>query len=187
MSTSQSAGVAPARSDANAVLSVICLVVAIGLPVLVAYYLATAPASALAGNIGLPDSSPMRAAGFPMSFSLRVIVVAMGLVPVGCMAVALMYARRCFRSFSRHEYFTLAVVRGLRGLAGAIFFSGVAGLLIAPLASILLSAFGGGRLSLTLSLGSSDTLLLLFAGIVWQVASVMAKAVVLAEEHSQFV
>ena len=187
MPTPHSAGVAPARRDANAVLSVICLTLAIALPVLVACYLATAPASLLAGNIGLPESSPLSAVGFQMSPAQRVIVMATGLVPVGCMAVALMYARRCFRSFSRQEYFTLHVVRGLRGLAGAIFFSGVAGLLVAPLASVLLSALGGGHLSLTLTLGSSQTLLLLFAGIVWQIATVMAKAVVLADEHSQFV
>jgi hypothetical protein len=187
MPTTHPAEAASARDNPNAVLAAICLVLAVALPLLVGYYLATAPAHVLAGHIGLPESSPLGAPGFRLSALQRVIVMATGLAPVACMAVALIYARRCFRSFSRREYFTLGVVRGLRGCAGAIFFSGVSGLLVAPLASVLLSAVGGGQLSLTLSLGSSQVLLLLFAGIVWQISAVMARAVVLAEEHSQFV
>lgn len=177
----------PARFDSNAVLGAICLVLAVVLPVLVAYYLATAPGGALLGSMGLPASSPLIRPGFELSVVQRAIVMITGLVPVSCMAVALMYARPCFRSFSRKQYFTLGVVRGLRGFAGAIFLSGLTGLLVAPLASVLLSAISGEHLSLAISLGSSQVLLLLFAGIVWQIAGVMAKAVVLAEEHSQFI
>jgi energy-converting hydrogenase Eha subunit G len=188
MATTTSIAPAPARLDLNAFVAVICLLLAIALPLLVVYYLATAPAHVLAAHMGLPPASALTAPGWHMSLTQRAMVLVMGLTPVGCMAVGLMYARRCFRSFSRQEHFTLDVVRSLRGFAAAIFFSGVSALLVAPLASVLLSALSGtGHLSLTLKVESSQTLLLLFGGIAWQIAAVMAKAVALAEENSQFV
>jgi hypothetical protein len=176
------------RLNSNAALATACLILAIALPALAAYYLATASAPELAGSMGLLASSPLNAPGFQLSVLQRAIVILLGLLPVTFMAASLVFARRSFRSFERHEYFTLEVVRGLRSFAAAIFFSGISGLFVAPLASVLLSMTNHEtHRSLSLSIGSSQTLLILFAGIVWQIATVMGKAVALAEENSQFV
>lgn len=187
MSVTHSAAATSARFNANGLLSAACLVLAVALPALVACYLVMAPAHILAANVGLPVSSPLNSAGFQLPVLQRSLVIGAGLVPVGFMAAALMYARRCFLSFSRREYFTRDVVHGLRRFAGGMFLSGASGLIVAPLASLLLSAAAGGRISLTFSVGSSQALLLLFAGVVWQIATVMSKAAALAEENSQFV
>jgi len=52
---------------------------------------------------------------------------------------------------------------------------------------VLTSAVPAGPRALSLSLGSNELLTLLFAGMVWQIAAVMARAVALAEENAQFV
>jgi hypothetical protein len=44
-----------------------------------------------------------------------------------------------------------------------------------------------GQRALALGFGSNELLTLLFAGMVWQIAAIMAKAVALAEENAQFV
>jgi hypothetical protein len=44
-----------------------------------------------------------------------------------------------------------------------------------------------GQRALSLGLGSNELLTLLFAGMVWQIAAVMTRAVALAEENAQFV
>jgi len=44
-----------------------------------------------------------------------------------------------------------------------------------------------GQRALAMGLGSNELLTLLFAGMVWQISAVMAKAVALAEENAQFV
>ena len=61
--------------------------------------------------------------------------------------------------------------------------------LLSPTLIGLLFTLGAapGKRMLTLGVGSNDVLLLLFAGIVWQVAHVMTQAVALADEHAQIV
>jgi hypothetical protein len=165
-------------------LSGMCLLLAVALPALVLYYLVVSPAQVLGERLGIPpESVPVELAAWQ-----RVIVVALGTLPVLCLAFGLTRARRCFQSFARHEYFTLGVVQGLRGLAVGVFLSGALGLLAAPLSSavVALSAAPGQR-SIALSLDSTNLLTMLFAGLVWQISAVMAKAVTLAEENSQFV
>jgi len=169
------------------VLSASCLALAVVLPVLAGYYLCTSSVSALAHTIGIP--TPVRdPTAFQLALLQRALVVALGAMPVLCMAYGLLCARHCFVSFAQGTYFSSSAVRGLRGFAAGVFFSVVASLAVAPLLSVVLTLGGAGaKPSMTFNIGSSQVLSLLFAGIVWQIAAVMTKAVALAEENAQFV
>ena len=176
------------RFNANTALAATCLILAAALPISVAAHLLASPAHLVAKQIGLPLSSTLSLPGSQFSALQWTIVLLAGLAPVSFMSVALRGASRCFRHFARREYFTLAVVRGLQGCAKALFIASALGLLVVPLASIALSAANHDEhLSLAFNISSSQVLLLLFAAIVWQISAVMAEAVAVAEENSQFV
>jgi hypothetical protein len=111
-----------------------------------------------------------------------------GMLPVGGVAYGLLRARQCFRGFVRGESFSLGTVRHLRGLAVGMLVSAVAGLSSPALISVLLTLDApAGQHALSVRVGSSEILMLLFAGVVWQIAHVMTQAVALAEEHAQIV
>ncbi|MBW8721411.1 MAG: hypothetical protein JF626_05855 [Polaromonas sp.] len=94
----------------------------------------------------------------------------------------------CFSGFSQAEYFSLRTVKYLRGFAAGIFASVVMGVVSSTLITVVLTAGAPvGQRALSLGFGSNELLTLLFAGMVWQIAAVMAKAVALAEENAQFV
>lgn len=114
-----------------------------------------------------------------------------GIFSVGafCQAYGLFSARRCFQSFARREYFTLEVVKGLRGFAIGMFFWPVATILAKPLLSFvatLNNTLPDSR-EVSIGIGTEQVLTLLFAGILWQIAGVMTSAKRLADENSQFV
>jgi hypothetical protein len=113
--------------------------------------------------------------------------VALSLVPVLLMAVALVRASRCLRAFARGDHFTLGAVTELRAFAALVFAAGVACTIVPPLALLLLSLAGPGPHSLVLSFGSQHLFLLLFSAVTWQIAAVLARAVLLADEHAQIV
>lgn len=171
------AGVRPARR-LSAVPSILCLALIVGWPALSVHVLAFDPETAVEGF----SLEPMPA----LTAAQRVTIVVVGLAPVAGVIYALLCARRCFQSFRRGEYFTLHVVRSLRGLAAGIVLWAVAGLLVTPVSSLLLT-LGAEEHRLTVELSSTTLLTLLFSGIVWQIADVMTKAVMLAEENAQFV
>ena len=116
------------------------------------------------------------------------MLISLGLLPVGGLAYGLVRAAWCLRSIARGEVFGRGTVRHLRGFAVGVFMSAVAGVLVGPATSVALAwnAPAGAR-SFPLQLDSQPLLMLLFAGIVWQVAHVMTHAAELAEEHAQIV
>lgn len=119
---------------------------------------------------------------------LRLLLIALGLLPVLGLAYGLVRAAGCLRGMAHGQVFGRGTVGHLRGFAVGMFLSAVASLLIGPATGVALawSAPVGPR-SLSLQLDSQPLLMLLFAGIVWQVAHVMAHAAELAEEHAQIV
>jgi hypothetical protein len=177
------AAAAPARR-LSATLSAVCLVLIVALPV-VSLSIQVFRPEVIIEVLGLPAASgdSTESALTPIQHAIMVLV---GLVPVAFMTYALICARRCFRSFVRGEHFTAHVVRNLRGLAAGIALWVLSGWLTTPLLSLLLT-LGAEEHRLTLGFSSSGMLTLLFAGIVWQIADIMTKAVALAEENSQFV
>ena len=151
------------------------------LPAAVIYFLMSTPTEALLARLAVRNPGPVE------TWQLGVAGV-LALLPVTFMSLGLLSARRCFQSFARGEYFTLRAVKGLRGFAAAMFAAGVAGILVTPIGALVVTyTLPPGTRTLAFGIGSTDVLTLLFAGIVWQIAAMMAKAVALAEEHAQFV
>ncbi|MBC7683062.1 MAG: DUF2975 domain-containing protein [Ferruginibacter sp.] len=111
-----------------------------------------------------------------------------GMLPVGGLAYGLLQARQCFQGFVRGEVFSQSTVRRLRGFAAGVVVAAVAGLLLPTLRSLLMAWTGlADRHAVVVEFSSNNMLLLLFAGIVWQIAHVMAQAAALADEHAQIV
>ncbi len=171
----------------NSAFAWACALLAVALPLAVLYHLASTPSSGLLLRAGVALTT-LQAAALDVTLWQRSLAVLLGMVPVLCASYGLVCAMRCFSGFSQGEYFSLRTVRYLRGFAAGIFASVVAGFFASMLISVILTAGApAGQKALALGLGSNELLTLLFAGMVWQIAAVMAKAVALAEENAQFV
>ena len=183
MSTPPTESTAAPTRLLNTALSVTCVLLIATLPA-GTLFVVVFGFDVLASGLGL---SPAESAA-PVSFVQRAVIAAVALLPVALIVYALVAAWRCFRSFARGEYLSLAVVRNLRRFAAGVFWSVVAALVTSPVLTFLITlgaAPDGHRVSVSFS--STQALTLLFAGIVWQVAAVMTRAVALAEENAQFV
>ena len=178
----------PGSQRINAFLAVACLALAIALPALTLYGLCTTPSEIWLARLGVEPISPAGQPGFKIAWWQSGLATLIGVLPVCSMGYGLLRARLCFLGLARGEAFSLGTVRHLRGFAIGIFASAVAGLLSPVLISVLLTLGApAGRRALALGLGSSEVWMLLFAGIVWQIAHVMTRAVELADEHAQIV
>ena|SRR6218665_724886 len=180
MSTAPSIGTHPA-TRLSRLLAWACLACAVVLPTLTAY--ATWRLRPEDWRLRLGINAP---ADLPPEHVLAVSLLAV--LPVLVLAFGLIKAHHCLRGLARGEVFALSTVAHLRAFAGALVIASLLGLVIPAISSVLLSWHAApGQRALALNLSSSDLLLALFAGIIWQVASVFAKAVELAEDHAQIV
>lgn len=171
----------------NSAFAWACALLAVALPLAALYHLTSISTQALLLRAGV-TMSVLQAQMLDVSLMQRGIAVVLGLVPVCCASYGLVCAMRCFSGFSQGEYLSLRTVRYLRGFAAGIFASVVTGFFAAMAASVVLTLGApAGQRALAIGLGSNELLTLLFAGMVWQIAAVMAKAVALAEENAQFV
>lgn len=176
----------PDVQQLNSAFAWMCALLTVALPLAVFYQLATTPTEGLLLRAGVTLSG-MQAA-LEVTLWQRSLAVLLGLVPVCCASYGLVCAMRCFSGFSQAEYLSVRTVRCLRGFAAGIFASVVAGFLVSLLISALLTAGAPvAQRALAVGLGSNELLTLLFAGMVWQIAAVMARAVALAEEKTQSV
>ena len=178
----------PASQGLNVWLAFVCLALAIALPALTLYGLCTTPSEIWLERLGIKSPSVTGQPGFPIALWQSGLAALIGMLPVCAMAYGLLRARPCFLGFVRGDTFSLGTVQHLRGFAVGMFAAAVAGLLSPVLISVLLT-FGAppGQRALSLGIGSNEVLMLLFAGIVWQIARVMTQAVELADEHAQIV
>lgn len=113
---------------------------------------------------------------------------AMAMLPVACLSFALWQAGLCFARFARAEYLSTQVVVHLRRFTAGLLAAGLLGLTLPTALSLLLStAAPPGQRSLVVSVGSQEVLFLLLAALLWQMASVIARAVAIDEENRQFV
>ena len=171
----------------NSAFAWACALLAVAMPLAVLYQLVTTPTEGLLLRAGV-NLPAVQLAMLDVELWQRTAAVLLGMLPVCCASYGLVCAMRCFSGFSQAEYFSLRTVRYLRGFAAGVFASVVAGFIASMLISVLLTAGApAGQKSLALGLGSNELITLLFAGMVWQIAAVMAKAVALAEENAQFV
>lgn len=113
---------------------------------------------------------------------------ALALIPPVLLAAALLAATRCFRLFRDGVYFSADIARALRSFASRVVISGLAGLLVPPLLSVVMTwSNPPGSRALALQIGSTPMLALFFGGVLWAIAAVMARAAALADEHAQIV
>ncbi|MEP6824526.1 MAG: hypothetical protein ABI919_06890 [Ramlibacter sp.] len=166
------------------VLARSCQALAVLLPLATAAYLANAwPLTLVTGLAGMAPAATLDGvAGWRLLGA-----AALGMLPALCMALALRDAGHCFAQFARGAHFTVAAVQALRRFARGVLIAAVAGALV-PTAMVLLLTTGGPQPAvLAVSFGSQHVFMLLFASVLWQIASVLARAVALAEENAQFV
>ena len=178
----------PFPVDLNQSLAWACLALAFILPVAAFYGLwAASPESLLAqAGVHLPQMAGEQTS--PIALWQRVVAVVVGMLPVAGMAYGLLRAWRCFAGFARGAVFSLGTVQHLRGFASGLLGSSVAGLLAPTLLSVLLTWDApAGQRSLVVALGGQHLLMLLFAGIVWQIAHAMARASEIADDNAQIV
>jgi len=178
----------PVGRGLNTLLALACLALAVVLPALTLYGLCTTPAEAWLAGLGIKSSPAADQPGWRIAPWQSGLAMLVGMLPVCGVAYGLLRARLCFLGFVRGQTFSLGTVRHLRGLAAGLFASAAAGLLSPPLISVLLTLGApAGKRALSVGVGSNEVLMLLFAGIVWQIAHVMTQAVELADEHAQIV
>lgn len=114
-----------------------------------------------------------------------------GLIPVALYIWALLSARRSFIGVGRGEYFARPTILGLRNLALAVLLYHT----IAPLLEIIprilyftrIKGEQKAELSFAMGINEPVMLMLVFAGAVALVSSVMAHAAKIADENRQFI
>jgi hypothetical protein len=165
------------------ILGVGCLLLAISTPLLMAALVLLSPDTIL-HPLNLP---PTVTVGSLNAFQ-RVVLAALAIVPTLFESYGLLCARRCFQSFARCEYFDTAVVDGLRGFGGGVFLATVVALSMRPIGTLLLTLFApAGKHTVSFGIDSGQLLILVFTGILWQIAGVISKAISLVQENRQFV
>lgn len=165
-----------------------CLALAILLPLAALYGLWTASPETLLTQAGVHLPQFAGAQPPPVAMWQRVLAVAIGLLPMAGIAYGLVRAWQCFSGFARGAVFSLGTVEHLRGFASGLLGSSVAGLLAPSLLSVLLTwGATAGERSLAVALGGQHLLMLLFAGIVWQIAHAMARAIEIADDNAQII
>jgi len=169
-------------------LSLGCVVAAIGVPIVTARVWFVMPAPELFLQIlrRAPVDPETLAAWFDWPARASGFVLTM--IPGGFSIAALLYARRCLSLFAGGVRFDRRVVGALRGFSGMTALSTVAGLIIhAPVTALLTFYRGPGNREIALGIGSDQIYQLFFAATVWLIATVMAEAVEIARENSEFV
>jgi Protein of unknown function (DUF2975) len=168
-------------------LAWLCLALAVLLPVAAAVALSGASVSDVVTKLGGGSASASGGALIAQPGWRPMAAWIIGMLPVAIIAYALLRARQSFLLMSQGEYFTRPTVANLRSFAAAMFAAALASAVVPTLVTLLLTSGGSGKTTLSVSLSSQHLVLLLFAGVVWQMARLMAKAAEIAEENAQFV
>ena len=154
----------------------LCLLLAIALPVAVAWLWTTSAHPPLSPLPSAPDAR------------LRPVGALIALTPTLLLSWALLLARRCLDKFAAGHFFDWQVIRDMRGFAKWGFWAAFAGVL-APTAIGLALTFDAppGQRMLVISIGSEQTLGMLVSGVFWVMAGALARAAGIADKNRQFV
>ena len=161
-----------------------CLLLIVGAPLIVIGYWLEADQDLLTSNPHLGRLVLQH----PIVLWQRLAGAAITLVPLGMVLVGVAHSRGCFRLFAAGRYFVPEVVTHLRRFAAWFGGSVVAGFLVLPLLSVMLTIHNApGDRQLVIGVNSDLLSTLFISGMVWLIAAVMGHAHALAEENSQFV
>lgn len=165
-------------------LAWVCVFLIVTAPLLVLAYWAVADAGLLAVRANMLPLTIQT----PLQDWQRVGGALVTLVPVGLMLRGLWEARACFGQFALGQIFTAQAVQRLRSFAGWIMASSLASILVGPVISVLLTFNNAhDQRHVAIGIGMNEVLSLLFAAVVWVMASVIAQGLVLADENASFV
>lgn len=165
-----------------------CLVSAIGLPIIVAVVWFVMPAPDLFTHTLKRAPVDPEALTAWLDWSSRAIGLALTLVPTAFSVAALFRARTCLALFAKGIRFDQRVVAALRGFSGMTFLSMITGIVVqGPVTALLTYYRGPGHREIAFGVGTQEIYELFFAATVWLIATVMAEAVEIARENSEFV
>jgi Protein of unknown function (DUF2975) len=118
----------------------------------------------------------------------RVVGALLTGIPVALMLRGVWEARLCFKQFAVGQVFTSLAVQQLRKFAAWIMGSSLVSILIGPALSVVLTINNApGTQQVAIGIGTDHVLTLMFAAVVWVMASVIAQGQALAEENASFV
>ncbi|MEM8755005.1 MAG: DUF2975 domain-containing protein [Pseudomonadota bacterium] len=132
--------------------------------------------------------SDPRGAGLDPGRAQIAIATAIAALPVLIAASALFAARRCLLRFAEGRWFSPEAAEALRAMAGRVALAAGAGLIAPTLIWLVLSANAapGGKM-LVVAVSSSPVFGMLFAGILWLIADVTARASRMAADLDEIV
>ena len=165
-------------------LALTCWVLIVVLPLLFAWFWATATPAQLATRLNLPSNV---AQGSVMVWQ-RVTGGLISAVPLGLLLAGLWHARKCFGLFARGEVFTLQAALALKRFASLATASFASTFLVGMALSALLTINNlPGSRQVVIGISTEQVVALFFAGMVWLMAAVIAQGLHLAEENANFV
>jgi hypothetical protein len=167
----------------SGLLARVCEGLLVALPIAVMVWWGVADTLTLAAAANLPPIAVLSLEAWQ-----RVAGAAISLLAVGFLMAGLWQARRFFRLFTAGQVFTADAVRCLRRFAGWVALSVVARVVAGAALSVVLTLSNPpGMKHLAIGVSSDAVLALLFAGMVWVMAAVIARGRALAEENATFV
>ncbi len=171
----------------SAFCSHLCGALAVFIPLALLAFWVTGSVKTLA-LVGLVPHDIIHHLDDPLSLTQRTLGALICLVPALLLGYGLLRARRALAAYARGDFFSSEVVAGLRGYAGASFWAAVASFVAVPLVSVAMTgANPAGTRELSLDLTGGTLLGMTSAAILWVIASVMARASVIAREHANFI
>jgi hypothetical protein len=172
----------------SSVLAWALLILSAALPLAALFSAINADTHALMKAAGLSGEGLRQAQQLPLQQGRRLLLLAVGLVPVGVLCVGLLYLRGTFLQFAKGAYFSPQAIGGLRRFALMIGLVGLTEIMLTPLQSVLLTLENGaGHKQLVVAISSSQCMAVVVALCVWVVAWVMGHAASLQEENRMFV
>jgi hypothetical protein len=163
----------------------LCVLLAAAVPLLALVALVNDWPSGMAR--ALQPIGPTAQAFGSLGLAVQAGVVALLLVPAVVMGLCLGEAARCLRSLRGPGTLSHETVRRLRRFSALMLASVAAGLVVQPLAGVIVSLAGTGKGTLSVGMSSHQAILLVFAAVTWQITRAMEAAVAVADEYAQIV
>jgi hypothetical protein len=115
------------------------------------------------------------------------VAFSIALLPLLASSRAIWIAAKCFKNFAHGEYINRENTTLFRDFARWMLWAALLHVLMTPALSALISIAQTNSIAVSLSITSQDTMLAIFAGLVWAASRVFAQATALAEENAQFI